>query len=119
MTIPKEDFLHQQKKGDCSDFISTTGNWLPTNWRHSNICNLKLEEAIVNSFSNDLPRRDWWTEFLMRWRMTKIEFSSKQAEGVSPEVVTAGLGKVKELLEDTGLMKRGRAGKDLSIRMWN
>lgn len=56
----------------------------------------------------------------MRWRMTKIEFSSKQAEeGVSPEVVTAGLGKVKELLEDTGLMKRGRAGKDLSIRMWN
>ena len=79
-------------------------------------------EAIANPFNNDCPGKDWWSGFIKRWKLSKRKpqhLSAKRAEGVLPEVVDAWLEKVKKVFQEVGLIKRGRAVKDLSNRMWN
>ena len=79
-------------------------------------------EAIANPFNNDCPGKDWWSGFIKRWKLSERKpqhLSAKRAEGVLPEVVDAWLEKVKKVFQEVGLIKRGRAVKDLSNRMWN
>ena len=81
------------------------------------------EEEIPNPFRNDIPGNDWWEGFLRRWpRLTERKpqhLSVKRARGVTPAIVDAWIADVTRLLEEMGLMRRGRPCMDYSSRLWN